>query len=195
MATDPSYPLRTERLDIRPFTAEDLDDAYAYRRLPEVTAYLYWGPRTREQVAEKLAEQARMCTLLDVDVPGLKLAVVWREKDTVVGEVDLRWVDREQRTAETGFVFNPAYAGMGLASEAATEMLRYAFEDAGLHRVIGRCDADNDASWRLMERIGMRREARFERNEITPYSADREDPWTSELVYAMLADEWAKRGA
>ncbi|GIG69627.1 GNAT family N-acetyltransferase [Phytomonospora endophytica] len=181
-------PLATERLDLRAFTTADLDDVHAYRSLPEVVAYLYWGAQTREQVEAKLAEDA---TLTDLrGDKGAKLAVVERESGTVIGEVSVFGFSPELRSAEIGYVFHPAHGGKGYASEAVRALLRAAFEDHGLHRVFARCDFDNAASWRLMERIGMRREAKFLRNEIMPYSKDRPDPWTTELVYALLDEEW-----
>jgi RimJ/RimL family protein N-acetyltransferase len=64
-------------------------------------------------------------------------------------------------------------------------MLRLGFAGLGLHRIIGRCDARNDASARLMERLGMRREAHFRENEIF------KGAWGDEYVYAILAAEWA----
>jgi hypothetical protein len=81
-------------------------------------------------------------------------------------------------------VFHPGYQGRGLATEAAEVVLGLGFDGLGLHRVIGRCDALNLPSARLMERLGMRREAHFVHNEIFKGS------WGDELVYALLEDEW-----
>ncbi len=66
-------------------------------------------------------------------------------------------------------------------------MLRLGFDDLGLHRIIGRCDARNTASARLMERLGMRREAHFRENEWF------KGEWGDELIYAMLDREWSER--
>jgi RimJ/RimL family protein N-acetyltransferase len=76
--------------------------------------------------------------------------------------------------------------GRGLVREAAVVMLRLGFRELGLHRIIGRCDGRNTASARLMERLGMRREAHFRQNEIV------KGEWTDEYVYAMLAMECAE---
>lgn len=182
------FPLRTERLDLRPLGPDDLDDVYAYRSDPAVVSYLLWGVRTREQVAEKLIEDAGIVDLHGGK--GLKLAVVERASGRVAGDVSLFGYDPDFRHAETGYTLNPRFGGKGYATEAAREMLRIGFDVYGLHRIYARCDADNTPSWRLMERLGMRREAEFVRNEILWYSKDREDPWTTELVYAMLEEEW-----
>jgi RimJ/RimL family protein N-acetyltransferase len=83
---------------------------------------------------------------------------------------------------------HPAYSGHGYATEASAELLRLGFERLGFHRVVGRCDARNTASASLMERLGMRREAHFRQNEFIKAE------WTDQLVYAILATEWANRG-
>jgi RimJ/RimL family protein N-acetyltransferase len=182
----PDYPIHTERLLLRPFTLDDLDDAHAYQSLPEVVRYLYWKPRTREDVRQALVKRTRQDALSD-DNDVLVLAVVWLEIGKVIGEVNLNWLSREHRQGETGFIFHPAYQGKGLAREASEVMLRLGFNDLGLNRIIGRCDPKNAPSWQLLERLSMRREAHFVHNEI--FNGE----WGDEYVYAMLADEWRAR--
>jgi RimJ/RimL family protein N-acetyltransferase len=182
----PAYPLETARLQLRPFSPGDLEELYAFHSLPEVARFLYWEARNREQVRQVL--EAKMGqTVLEDEGQGLALAVVLRGTGVVVGEVSLLWLSRRHRQGEIGFVFHPGYQGRGLANEAAEVLLGLGFEGLGLHRVIGRCDALNLPSARLMERLGMRREAHFIHNEIFKGS------WGEELVYAMLEDEWRAR--
>jgi RimJ/RimL family protein N-acetyltransferase len=79
----------------------------------------------------------------------------------------------------------PEAGGRGLGTEAVRELVRHAFDDLGLRRVIAECFADNEPSWRLMERIGMRREAHHELDSL-----HRDLGWQDEYVYALLADDW-----
>ena len=79
------------------------------------------------------------------------------------------------------------HSGRGYAIEAARVVLGVAFGEFGPHRVTGSCDARNLASARLMERLGMRREAHFRSNEYV------KDEWCDELVYAILREEWVVR--
>ena len=182
----PDYPIRTARLDLRPFTPGDFEDLYAYHSRPDVARYLLWEERDRAQAREALERKTRQ-SALDDEGQALVLAVVWPQVGRVVGEVNLEWRSRQHRQGEIGFVFNPDYHGNGLATEAAEAMLRLGFDDLGLHRVFGRCDARNLASARVMERLGMRREAHFVHNEIF------KGEWGEELVYAMLDQEWKAR--
>jgi RimJ/RimL family protein N-acetyltransferase len=179
----PAYPITTDRLILRPFAPGDLDDLYAFHSLPEVARYLYWEPRDRDQAGEALLGKIPR-SRLDADGQHLVLAVVLPETGRVIGEVSLAWLSREHRQGEVGFVFHPDAGGKGLATEAARVMLRLGFDGLGLHRIVGRCDARNAASWRLLERLGLRREAHLVHNEIF------KGEWGDEFVYAILDSEW-----
>jgi RimJ/RimL family protein N-acetyltransferase len=177
------YPIATERLLLRPFELGDLEALHAVHSRPEVVRYLYWGPRSREELRETLAQRVRQ-TALKAAGDKLILAVVRRDSGELIGDVNLQWLSREHRQGEIGFVLHPDHQGRGFAREAAMAMLRVGFEDLGLHRIIGRCDGRNAASAKAMERLGMRCEAHLRQNEMV------KGEWCDELVYAMLATEW-----
>lgn len=179
----PPYPITTPRLVLRPFAETDLDDLHAFHSLPEVARYLYWDARTREETKAAL-DRKIACASLGEGGDMLCVAAESAGGGPVIGDLTLFLRSREHRQGEIGFVFNPAYQGRGLATEAAREVLRIAFEGLGLHRVHGNCDARNTASARLMERLGMRKEAHLVENEFFAGA------WSDELIYAMLAREW-----
>ncbi|SER80699.1 GNAT family N-acetyltransferase [Actinokineospora terrae] len=179
----PAFPIKTRRLVLRRYAADDLDALHAVQSREDVTRYLYWGPRTREEVEKALAERIGL-TALSVDGDRVVLAVELAETGVLVGDLTLFLVSRENRTAEIGYIFHPDHAGHGYATEAAAELVRIAFDHLDMHRVVARLDAANTASSRLLERLGMRKEAHFVRNE---YVRGR---WADEAVYAMLASEW-----
>ena len=177
----PDFPLRTARLALRPYVPADLDALYDIQSRPEVTRYLLYGSRDRDQVREILEQRLR------ADGPeraAVDLAVVLLDSGTLIGDVVLFLRNPEHRQGEIGYVFHPDHGGRGYATEAARVLLRLGFEDYGLHRIVGRIDARNAASARVLERLGMRREAHFVENEIV------KGEWTDEVVYAMLEDEW-----
>jgi RimJ/RimL family protein N-acetyltransferase len=182
----PTYPLRTERLLLRPLTEADFDDLFAFQSDPAVTRYVMYDARDRAGMRAALVAKLRETELLR-DGDALSLAVTVPPGTTVIGELNLFLRSTVHRTAELGYVFHPAYHGRGYAREAAREMLRVAFEEFRLRRVIARCDERNTASWRLMEKLGMRREAHFVQNELF------KGEWADELDYAMLDHEWAAR--
>lgn len=179
----PDYPLKSARLTLRPYTLSDFDDLYDIQSRPEVTRYLLFGARDRGQVRESLQERIQAATLED-EGDNLTLAVVLPETGTVIGDVVLFWTNREHRQGEIGYIFHPDHGGKGYATEATQVMLRLGFEELGLHRIVGRLNGRNTASARVLERLGMRREAHFVQNQTV------KGDWADEVVYAMLEDEW-----
>ncbi|GGV31321.1 GNAT family N-acetyltransferase [Actinomadura sp. LOL_016] len=182
----PAFPIETERLTLRPFREDDLEGLYAYQSLTEVARFLYWEPRNLEESRSFLKEKMSAATV-EREGDWLVLAVVLRETGELMGEVNLQWRSREHRQGEIGYIFNPAFHGRGFATEAAEVVLRLCFEGLDLHRVVGRIDGRNAASARVLERLGMRREAHLVQNEMV------KGEWTDEVVYAMLRDEWDRR--
>ena len=180
---DLTYPKETERLLLRPFVPRDFDALYAYQSRPDVTRYLYWGPRTEDEVREAL-DKKRANTAIRAEGDVLSLAVILKESGELVGDFILCWTSEEHQQAEIGYIIHPEHAGHGYATEAGRVLLRIAFQDLGLHRVVASTDARNTASGRVLEKLGMRAEAHFVENEYV------KGEWQSERVYAILAREW-----
>lgn len=182
----PIYPIATMRLHLRPFTRGDIDAMYAYRQREDVTRFLSDPPLSRGACAEAL--QARIGQIAwGGEGDKIFLAVERRVDRAMIGEVSLILRDAYSRQGEIGYILHPDYHGMGYATEAAAALLAMGFEGAGLHRIHARCHARNDASRRVMERLGMRREAHFREHRFS------KGAWEEELVYAMLEDEWRDR--
>jgi RimJ/RimL family protein N-acetyltransferase len=181
---EPAYPLETERLLLRPFAEGDLDALYAIHSRADVARYLYWRPRTRDEVRAVLGRKTRSAAI-DAEGDTLSLAVVLKATIELIGDCNLTWLSREHRQGEIGFIFHPDHHGRGYATEAGHVLLRLAFDGLKLHRVIGRLEVRNAASARVLEKLGMRREAHLVENERV------KGEWQSELVYAILDREWA----
>jgi RimJ/RimL family protein N-acetyltransferase len=182
----PSYPIETERLSLRPFTASDHAALLAIHSRPEVTRYIYWDVRGPDEVTRVLADKATS-TALEQEGDKLELAAVLRADGTLVGDVTMMWCSAVHRSAEVGFVFHPDHHGRGFATEATAALLGLGFGELGLHRMYGNVDARNRASTRVLEKLGMRREAHLVENEWV------KGEWTDEAVYAILDREWEAR--
>jgi RimJ/RimL family protein N-acetyltransferase len=179
----PTYPIRTERLLLRPLTAADTDALLAYRGLPDVCRYVPFEPMTPEVIAQRLATDWAATELTDED-QALNLGAELAATGQFVGDVALFWRSREHLGGEIGYMMHPGFGGHGYATEAARVLLRLAFEDLGLHRVYARVDERNEPSARLARRLGMRQEARLVENELV------KGEWSTWLIFAMLAREW-----
>lgn len=186
MPLRPEFPLMTERLRLRPFTRGDVDAVHAYRGREDVARYLFDPPLSREECA--LAIQQRITQTRFVEEGDrIVLAVERQDEAVLIGEVSLIWRAVDARQGELGWIFHPDHQGQGFASEAANALLDLGFGPGDLHRIYARCDARNVPSWRLMERLGMRREAHFRQHALF------KGQWDEEFYYAMLRDEWLAR--
>src|SRR5215475_13440820 len=183
-----TWPVRTERLEIRPVEAQDYRALFAIRSQPEVALWLTGRPASYDVFEQEWTRSERMDVTLVLELEG-----------RVVGDVFLRvidaWSQREvveeaRRTqAEIGWLVDPAYGGRGLATEAARELLRICFEELALRRVTAAAFAENAASVRVMEKIGMRIEGRGVREAL-----HRDRGWVDGVSAAVLADEWRAGG-
>jgi len=192
MLTSPfewTEPIRTARLTLRPLHPDDLDDVHAYQSRDDVCRYLMYGPRTREEVLDRL-ERYAVATRLAADGDFLQLALVLDQGGAprVIGDSYFTVHSVENMTGEIGWTMHPDFAGHGYAYEAACAVLdQIAFGTLGLHRVRAELDPRNDASVRLCARLGMRQEAHF--IEDLWFKGE----WADTGVYAVLDREWRTR--
>ncbi|MCX5115666.1 GNAT family N-acetyltransferase [Micromonospora sp. NBC_00362] len=180
--------VRTERLELRPVRDEDIDRILEYRNLPQVT---HWLLRTQVDSASFRAAWRRAAT--DPDDHSMAATL----DGVVIGTVSLGVVDgmgqpgMPQRTeAELGYIFDPAYGGRGYATEAVTAVVAHAFDRLGVRRITAGCFADNLASVRILEKVGMRRE-----QHGVGDSWHAELGWVDGYTYALLAEAWHREAA
>ncbi|AKU18640.1 GCN5 family acetyltransferase [Luteipulveratus mongoliensis] len=182
-----TWPRKTERLTLRPARPEDIGPLLAIRALPAVTRWLIKTDVDPVQYRDRW--------LRAINDPYDHSAVV--ELDgRVIGDCGLGVIDgmgqpggpSERSEGQIGYIFHPGVAGRGYATEAATSMVALAFGELGLRRVTAGCFADNLASVRVLEKIGMRREQHGVRD-----SWHAELGWIDGYTYGILAEEWAAR--
>ena len=178
-------PFKTSRLLLRPFQETDLAAFAAYRSDPAVARYQSWtSPYTIDQAIAFFHEME----LAQAGAPGTwyQFAVERQNQPGLIGDCAFQVFADDERQAQIGFTFSPAYQKQGYATEAVMGLLDYLFSEMRLHRVTATCDIENEASVRLLERLGMRREAQFIE------SIWFKGTWGSEYVYALLNKEWSQ---
>ena len=183
MGLHPDYPIRTERLLLRPITPADVEALHAYQSLPDNVRFVPYEPRSRDQLAA-LFESGRFTSAIDEPPGVISLGVEVRDTGVLVADIVLMWHSAEHRAGEVGYISNPDHAGNGYVTEAVRELLRLGFDGLGLHRIVARLDARNTPSAAVARRLGMRQEAHLRENEWF------KGEWTDEIVYAILEDEW-----
>lgn len=144
--------LETDRLTLRGMRVSDAPDMYEYARRPSVTEYLTWEPHTSvEETKEYLTYVGQRYRTGDF----YDWSVVDKASGRMIGTCGFTSFNCPADSAEIGYVLNPAFQGKGLATEAVRRVLRFGFEELSLHRIEAHFILGNEASHRLMERVGM----------------------------------------
>ena len=173
--------IETERLIIRPFRAEDEPALYEYLSDAEVVRYEPYHPMSMEEVRAEAVRRAE----------DKSFWAVCKKNGTLIGNF---YFDKgDLITWELGYVFNRRYWKQGYAYESAWALLDLAFREWDVRRVTAMCDPENTASWRLMERLGMRREGELKQN-VYFFCDEAGNPiWKDTYEYGLLREEWKQR--
>ncbi len=173
--------IETQRLIIRQFELQDWEVVHSYTGDATVMTYIEDGQmsamQTRQFVEKHSGEQAEA------------FPVLLKSQSRLIGHMIFHpWFGH--LTYEIGWVFHPSYQGKGYATEAAKALLQYCFENLQAHRVIATCQPENPASYRVMEKIGMKREGHFRKCHHRGKNI-----WWDEYFYAVLDEEWIRNNA
>lgn len=172
--------LMTSNLVLREFHERDFDGLREIDSDPEVVRY-------ERPVSSELETRTKLAWFIN-DRPGVspthqRFAITTHSDDRVLGWITLKLNNSDIREYEIGWTVRRADWGKGFAPEAAAEVLRYAFKDLNAHRVVAFCHAENAASVRVMEKLGMQREGRLRETRWL------NNAWCDEFVYAILEHE------
>ncbi len=185
--------IETERLILRPMALTDVDDLIEYQSHPEIVRYIPWPERTREQVIEA-AEKTIATGKFDLQEEGDYIVLVWELKNgpgvenneigQVIGQSNMGLRSKRDSCADIGWVTHKGFQRNGYAFEATYALMKYAFENFPLHRLIADIDTRNPESAAMAEKLGMRREGEFKDSEF--FKGD----WCSMWLYAILKSEF-----
>lgn len=172
--------IHTARLSLRRLTLDDAPAIYAYASDPEVAQFTLWTAHTDEDFTRKF--------LTDLTQPTvLSWAIVWRESTEVVGMVFFHSLNRRHGRAELAFNLARRFWKRGIATEAATAVLEFAFQQLMLNRVEATCMRNDLGSRRVLEKLGMTHEG------VMRQSHRRHDGFHDMDLFSLLRDERGNR--
>ncbi|UCD94425.1 MAG: GNAT family N-acetyltransferase [Candidatus Zixiibacteriota bacterium] len=178
-----TLPIDTERLLLRKYEDRDVKDIVEYSQAADfwLARNLDWEP-TEESV---MAYYESKRDIYPESYPDwLDLVIELKAGSKVIGNVGIGVKNVEHRQAQIGWLLGCRYQGRGIATEAVKALLTFGFGPLGLHRIFARTGSRNVRSWRLMERVGMKREAHLRQSHKV------KGEWDDEFIYAVLAEEW-----
>ena len=145
--------LETDRLQLRAIKRSDVNDINEYASNPKTSEYLLWEKHKTVEYTKKF---------VDIVLAKYRFgeyhdwAIVLKENQKMIGTCGFTRIDEENSIAEIGYVLNPRYWGYGLATEAAKKIVDFAFNVLGVNRVEARFLFGNDASLKVMKKLGMK---------------------------------------
>ncbi len=177
-----TFAIRTRRLLLRRLRAEDAEALFHYRSDPDVSRYQNWDPQDVEEIRGFIREQSSV----EVDTPGTwcQMGIYLLDSETLAGDCGLHFPEGRDFEVELGITLAPAFQGKGYAAETLIAVIDVLFELFGKHRVTASLDPRNLASARLLERVGLRREAHFRK------SLWFKGEWADDILFAILEEEW-----
>ena len=174
--------ITTPRLLLREFGTDDWPDVLAYQRDPRYLRFYAWTDRTEAEV------RGFVQMFVDQQANGprrkFQLAITLSDSGQLIGSCGIRRKPENDWEADIGYELAPEHWGQGYATEAAKAIVDFGFRELGLHRISSWCIADNAASARVLERVGLRPEGRLRENEHF------KGRWWDTLLYALLASDW-----
>ena len=184
MADQAFRELLSDRLALRRFRPDDLATFVSYRSDPEVARYQSWSAPYPKADGERLIKDMRR---MHPDTPGewFQFAIALRSTGEMIGDCGAKPGAYDPTHTEIGYTISRAHQRRGYGIEAVRALLGYLFDARGMHRVTASCDGRNAASMGLLERIGMRKEG------VMLESVWAKGEWTDDVLFAMLASEWA----
>lgn len=175
----------TSRLILRPFEEGDAPAVQAYAGNPENLFFMLWGPNSPEQTRDFI--RMAMTAMRQRPCRDIHLAVLLKESGKLIGACSL---SIEEAVGEIGYILHKGYWRQGYGTELGRFLITLGFGELGLRRLCAHCDADNTGSYRLMEKIGMRREGCFRRSRRSNGLCG--ERWRDEYVYGILREEWER---
>ncbi|MGE5613270.1 MAG: GNAT family N-acetyltransferase [Bacillota bacterium] len=179
--------LETERLILRPFKETDFEAVHAYASVAENVQYMVWGPNDESQTKAFISQAISQSK--ESSCRNYQYAALLKSTQRLIGACYLAISGNDE--AEIGWILHRDYWKQGFGTELGKRILEFGFNELGLHRIIARCDTENYGSYRVMERIGMRREGCF--LEARPANKFSDKKYGDEYLYAILKDEWEIR--
>jgi len=173
--------LESQRIHLRPAKLSDFENIKSYRQDPENCRYI--RSSEDDEHTYKIVEQLAKPWKLEHDFwNGLVICMVG--SDDVVGEIVFKIEDWQNQRAEIGYRLNDSVAGKGICTEAAKLLITHLFTEIGFFKVVAKCDPRNTASYRVMEKLGFKREAFFKDHYLMG------EEWTDQYDYGLLAVNW-----
>ncbi len=174
--------LSSDRIVLREFTRDDFDGVHKYAVDPEVVKFMPWGPNTQSETRRFIEKTIQA----QVVKPRTSYELAIELDHELIGGCGLTIHSLSDKRAEIGYCIRRVDWGKGVGTEVAGELIRFGFNGLKMHRIEAKCDLENIASYKIMEKNGMQREG------ILRQDKNIRGEWRDSYIYSILVHEWSK---
>lgn len=147
--------LETERLLLREFTERDAQNIFEYASDPEVIFFMPWD---KHETLEDTNEYLSKSKVAFQNSDNIDLGIELKSENKLIGAISVRNWNNINSCADVGYIVARKHWGKGIAAEALKAVIKFGFEDLHVNRIEAHCDENNLASFRVMEKVGMKYE-------------------------------------
>lgn len=173
---------KTKRLILREFKKTDWEAVQSYASIPEVVEFMPFGPNTPKDTKKFIASAIKESKKKQRTV--FEFAITLKENKALIGSCRITIAKMKTRKAYIGYILHPDYWNKGYATEAAQELLKFGFKKLKMHRIFAQCRPENEASAKVMKKIGMQYEGHLRKHTFI------KGKWIDSLIFAILEDEF-----
>lgn len=175
--------IETERLLLRPIALADAPDIFEYASNPRVSRHVPWS--THHSIADSESFiTAHVLSNYEKHIPEPWGITVKELDNKIVGTVGCRWLSQSVKSMDLGYILAEPLWGRGITTEAAHATLTWVYSNCGVNRIQARCQQENIASARVMEKLGMKREGVLRASEV------KDGQFVDVCYYSILREEW-----
>jgi len=168
----------TKRLKIRRFTEKDYADLYEYLSDKQTYKYEPGKPITIEKSKKLCLERSKNTMFFAVEL---------KSENKIIGHIYFNTIKpKELLTHEIGYIFNKKYQGKGFATEAVQDFIKYQLSESNIHKIVAHCNPQNKKSWKLLERLKFKREAKLRKNIFFYRDMNKNPIWLDTYEYGLL---------
>ena len=175
-----SINIKTDRLLLRKFQMSDADSIFdTWTSDERVAKYTSWN--AHQTVADTKAYVAYMVSKNELSDYNWVIEL----DNKIIGAINVCYSDEYLEIAGIAYVLGYDYWGKGYMTEAAKEVIRFLFNDVNYRKIIAGCDSENIGSSKVMEKVGMKREAVLRENIMR-----KDGTWGDDFQYGLLKREY-----
>lgn len=174
--------LKTERLILRKFTKEDIEEMHNnWATDEEMHKYVNWRPRRNIEETTNLIEN----WISEYKQGSYNWIVELKDTHELIGNIAIREINKKHNNCTVGYNYSSKYWNQGYGTEALRRVIEYLLNDCEFYLVASAHNSNNPSSGRIMQKVGMKQDAILRKRRYDPNT----NTYNDLVWYSITKDE------